>query len=85
MRAGKGAAHRWGVGGRGRGSQLEAMGFQEHTRGQWLWSHVLSAASSFCAGSARHHSHKLCRDKATVSGLLCGPHEGRGQYAGLEV
>lgn len=38
VRADKGIAHRWGMGGRGRGSQLEAAGFQEHTRGQWLWS-----------------------------------------------
>lgn len=34
---------------------------------------VLSPAPSFCAGSARHHSHKLCQDKASVSGLLSGP------------
>lgn len=41
-------------------------GLREHTGRQWLWCQVLSAASSFCIGSARHHSHKLCQDKANV-------------------
>lgn len=60
--------------GEGRGCQLEALGFQEHTGGWRLWSQIPSAASGFCAGSARHHSHKLCQDKTRVSGLLSGPH-----------
>lgn len=57
-----------GQGGRrGGGVPAGGEGLQEHTGSQWLWSQVLSAASSFCAGSARHHSHKLCQDKANIS------------------
>ena len=76
-----------GQGGRrGGGVPAGGEGLQEHTGSQWLWSQVLSAASSFCAGSARHHSHKLCQDKANISvcSLDLDPPE-RGEDTDFEV
>lgn len=60
-----------GAGKRSRGSPREVVGFQA-TLGAVAVVPVPCAASSFCAGSARHHSHKLCQDKAKVPGLLPG-------------
>lgn len=60
-------------GGRGGGVPAGGEVQEEHTGSQWLWSQVLSAASSLLCRLSETSLSKLCQDKANISSLLSGP------------